>query len=92
VTGGAATYHHVERFQRLKAGDHGRYERVARDLGEDIALVPDVLDLLQTDHCDVGVSDGGRATGVSLPTVDLAQDLQRKHLVLVAAAGVFQAH
>jgi hypothetical protein len=33
----------------LEAGDHGRYEGVAGDFGEDIALVPDVLDLLETD-------------------------------------------
>jgi hypothetical protein len=33
----------------LEAGDHGGYERMSRDFGEDVALVPDVLDLLETD-------------------------------------------
>jgi hypothetical protein len=48
------TYHHVEGIQRLEAGDHGGYERVASDFGEDIALVPDVLDLLETDYWEPG--------------------------------------
>jgi hypothetical protein len=33
----------------LEAGDHGGYERVASNFGKDIALVPDVLDLLEAD-------------------------------------------
>jgi hypothetical protein len=45
-----ATYHHVERVERLEAGDHGRYKRVSCDFGKHIALVPDVLDLLEADH------------------------------------------
>jgi hypothetical protein len=32
----------------LEAGDHGGDEGVSRDGGEHIALVPDVLDLLET--------------------------------------------
>jgi hypothetical protein len=43
------TYHHVEGIQRLEASDHGGYERVAGNFGKDIALVADMLDLLEPD-------------------------------------------
>ena len=34
----------------LEAGDHGSYERMARDSGKHIALVPDMLHLLEAYH------------------------------------------
>lgn len=49
VCGYVATYHHVERIHRLEASDQGCYKGVSRDFGEDVALVPDMLDLLETD-------------------------------------------
>lgn len=33
----------------MEACDHGSYERVAGNLGKDIALVPNMLNLLETD-------------------------------------------
>jgi hypothetical protein len=69
-----AAYHHVERVQRLEARHHGRDEGVPRDLGEHVALVADVLDLLEADD------------------IRLAQDLEGKDLVGVAALDVFKAH
>jgi len=35
----------------LETRDHGRDERMACYGRQDIALVPDVLDLLEADHC-----------------------------------------
>jgi hypothetical protein len=69
-----AAYHHVEGVQRLEARHHGRDEGVPRDLGEHVALVADVLDLLEADH------------------VRLAQDLEGKDLVGVAALHIVEAH
>lgn len=43
------TYYHVEGVERLEASDHGGDEGVSRDFGEDVALVADVFDLLETD-------------------------------------------
>ena len=42
-------YQHVQRVVVLEAGDHGGDEGVPRDGGEHIALVADVLDLLEAD-------------------------------------------
>lgn len=41
-----AAYHHIQRIKRLKACDHGCYERVPCNFGEDIAFVANMFDLL----------------------------------------------
>jgi hypothetical protein len=64
------------------------------DFGEDIALVPHVLDLLEADDCDWRLAGLGAppTTDYRLRTIDLAQNLERKHLVLVARLGVPESH
>jgi len=44
---------HVQRVERLEAGDEGGDERMAGDGGEDVALVAHVLDLLEADDVDL---------------------------------------
>jgi hypothetical protein len=70
----AVVKHHVERVERLEAGDHSGDEGVAGDLGEHVALVAHMLDLLEADH------------------VDLAQDLEREDLAVVAGLRVGEPH
>ena len=43
-------YQHIQGVVVLEAGDHGSYERVARDSGKHIALVPDMFHLLEAYH------------------------------------------
>jgi len=49
LAAGAVVEDHVQRVERLEAGDHGGYEGMSCDFGEHIALVANVLDLLETD-------------------------------------------
>jgi hypothetical protein len=67
---------------------------VARDLGEDIALVADVFDLFEADDCDwpLAVLVLELRARRALRTVRLAQYLERKDLVCIAALHVFEAH
>ena len=58
-----ATYHHVERVERLEAGDHGCYKRVSCDFGKHVALVPDVLDLREVVVLDTVFSRAAQVTG-----------------------------
>ena len=80
----------------LEARDHGSDERVSSDGGQHIALVADVLDLFEADHCDTrtlaAVAVDARRGTRGISTVGLAQNLERKDLVLVTVACIAQTH
>lgn len=53
LAAGAVLQQHIQSLGVLEAGNHGGDEGVAGDGGEDVALVADVLDLLEADDVDL---------------------------------------